>query len=76
MIVLQLKGATLGFLTNLSTVCGWKGFCHSRCKKLNVTDETDLARQLFVKMFSQELEEKPNDIYCTKVDGKELLHQS
>ena len=40
------------------------------------TDESDLAWQLFVKLFSQELEEKLNDIYCTEDEGKELLNQS
>ena len=44
--------------------------------EMNATDETDLARQLFVKLFSQELEQKLNDIYCTEVEGKELLNQS
>ena len=42
----------------------------------DATDEIDLARQLFVKLFSAEQETKPNDIYCTEVEGKELLNQS
>ena len=55
-----------------------KGFYHSSYKKFRwmlATDESDLAWQLFVKLFSQELEEKLN-IYCTEDEGKELLNQS
>ena len=44
--------------------------------EMNATYETDLAQQYFVKLFSQELEEKSNDIYCTVVEGKELLNQT
>ena len=44
--------------------------------EMNSTDETELARQIFIKLFARELEEKPNEIYCTEVDGKELLNQS
>jgi len=50
--------------------------CQLQEIEMNSTDETELARQIFIKLFARELEEKPNEIYCTEVNGKELLNQS
>ena len=49
--------------------------CQLQEIEMNSTDETELAQQIFIKLFARELEEKPNEIYCTEVDGKELLNQ-
>ena len=72
------KGYYLGFPNKPECRVWVEGLLPQQLQEIevNATDETDLARQLFVKMFSQQLEEKPNDIYCTEVDGKELLNQS
>ena len=43
--------------------------------ELVAEDETDLARKLFVTIFKEDLETRPNYVCCTEADGKELLNQ-
>ena len=39
-------------------------------------DDVDLACQLFTKIFQKELEEMPDSVYCTDVEGKEKLNEA
>ena len=43
--------------------------------ELAAEDEADLARKLFIAIFKEDLESRPNDVCCTEADGKELLNQ-
>jgi len=38
-------------------------------------DDTDLARKLFTHIFQQVLNENPDSVYCTEVEGKQKLNQ-
>ena len=40
---------------------------------MGAEDDVDLARKLFLAIFKKELQ-NPNNVYCTKVEGKELLN--
>ena len=42
--------------------------------EVGAEDDVDLARKLFLAIFKRELSEEPNNVYCTKVDGKKILN--
>ena len=71
----EAKGCYLGFPNKPECYVWVEGLLPQQLQEIemNATDETDLARQLFVKLFSQELEEKPNDINWTEVLGLEVM---
>ena len=52
-----------------------KGLTSQKLRELEMgaEDDVDLARKLFLAIFKEELQ-NPNNVYCTKVEGKELLN--
>ena len=52
-----------------------KGLISQKLRELEMgaEDDVDLARKLFLAIFKKELQ-NPNNVYCTKVEGKELLN--
>ena len=67
-------GCYIGFKPNFTV---WVPISSQKLQEIELAaeDETDLARKLFIIIFKEDLERRPNEICCTEAEGKELLNQ-
>ena len=67
-------GCYIGFKPNFTV---WVPISSQKLQEIELAaeDETDLARKLFIIIFKEGLERRPNEICCTEAEGKELLNK-